>query len=485
MSYRSSNRELNYKFKFIQMQEQEAVKLKQRLSDRLTQIVRERDPYLNSGGHFLVREYIRESLGQWGKVQVHEFKFNGKTHQNLILDLPGANRADLAPILIGAHYDTVPGTPGADDNATGVAVLLEMAQVFATNPLKHPVRLVAFDLEEYGLLGSTAYAKYLKDNKQKLRLMLSLEMLGYCDNKRGSQTYPDLIKPFYSDRANFIALVGNLSALNDMLRLRKQMQKLGTPIEVLPDPSAGKLVPITGFSDHRPFWQQKYRAIMVTDTAMLRNPNYHQASDAIASLDLDFLTNTCHSLIAALRTISRAEKFTERTYKMENQNIESIKTIFQSRLTTLEHLLKSAQTHFNGSESFLQKRIAPDMLPLGTQIAFTCNQPRNFALWCKGKPTDNLDPEVTSLVQAREHIANTKELVSNINIEGIKPDEVTRIDIGEGLYVELTSSTYVNEFLMPNFYFHLVTAYDILRMAGVSIGKRDYMMHLAPFVKKA
>ena len=285
------------------MQEQQAIKLKQRLGNYLQQIVRERDPYLNSGGHFLVREYIRQSLSQWGEIEVHEFKFNGKTHQNLILNLSGKNSADLAPILIGAHYDAVPGTLGADDNATGVAVLLEMAQVFASNPLEYPVRLVAFDLEEYGLLGSTAYAKYLKDNKQKLRLMLSLEMLGYCKENKGSQRYPNLIKPFYSDRANFIALVGNLSALNDMLRLRKQMQNLGTPIEVLPDPSAGRLVPITGFSDHRSFWQQKYRAIMVTDTAMLRNPNYHKASDTIESLDLDFLTNTCCSLISALRTI--------------------------------------------------------------------------------------------------------------------------------------------------------------------------------------
>ena len=279
------------------------IELKQRLYNHLTQIVRARDPYLNTGGHFLVREYIRQFFSKYGEVETHEFKFNGKTHQNLILNLSSAVNADFPPILIGAHYDAVPGTLGADDNATGVAVLLEMAEVFGSNPLNYPVRLVAFDLEEYGLLGSTAYAKYLKDEGQKLRLMLSLEMLGYCNDTPGSQTYPDLIKPFYSDRANFIALVGNLSAMGDMLRLRKQMKQHGTPIEVLPDPSAGKLVPITGFSDHRPFWQQKYRAIMVTDTAMLRNPNYHKATDTIESLNLDFLTNTCRSLIAALRTI--------------------------------------------------------------------------------------------------------------------------------------------------------------------------------------
>lgn len=286
------------------MKSQLTIELKQRLYNHLTQIVRERDPYLNSGGHFLVREYIRESLSQWGEVKTHEFEFNSKTHQNLILNLKSASDSDLPPILIGAHYDAVPGTPGADDNATGIAVLLELAAVFATNPVKYPVQLVAFDLEEYGLLGSTAYAAELKQNKQKLRLMLSLEMLGYCNDAPGSQTYPDLIKPLYSDCGNFIALVGNLAAIPDLFRLSRQMKQHGTPTEVLPDPSSGKLVPITGFSDHRPFWSQKYRAIMVTDTAMLRNPHYHQASDTIATLDLDFLTHTCQSLIAALRSLS-------------------------------------------------------------------------------------------------------------------------------------------------------------------------------------
>ena len=167
---------------------------------------------------------------------------------------------------------------------------------------------------------------------------------------------------------------------------------------------------------------------------------------------------------------------------MPSQSIGSIQILFQSRLTTLEHLLKSAQTHFNGSESFLQKRIVADMLPFGTQIAFTCNQPRNFALWCNGKPANNLDPEVTSLSQAYEYIANTKELLSDINIEDEKLTEVTCIDLGSDLYLELSGSAYVNDFLIPNFYFHLVTAYDILRMVGVPIGKRDYMMHLVPLL---
>ncbi len=169
---------------------------------------------------------------------------------------------------------------------------------------------------------------------------------------------------------------------------------------------------------------------------------------------------------------------------MPSPMIDSVKVIFQNRLTTLEHLLKSAQTHFSGSESFLQERIAADMLPFGTQIAFTCDQPHNFALWCDGQPMNHLDPEVSSLAHAYEHIANTKELLAGINAKDEKLNEVTRIDLGEGLYFEVSGSAYVNDFLIPNFYFHMVTAYDILRMAGVPIGKRDYMMHLVPLLKQ-
>lgn len=169
---------------------------------------------------------------------------------------------------------------------------------------------------------------------------------------------------------------------------------------------------------------------------------------------------------------------------MHNQSIDLIRTVFQSRLATLDRLLKLAQTHFGDEESFLQQRIATDMFPFGTQVAFTCNQPRNFALWCDGKPANNLDPDVTSLAQAYEHIANTNELLLEISVGDEKLAEIARINLGESLYVELSGSAYVNEFLIPNFYFHMVTAYDILRMAGVPIGKRDYMMHLVPLVRK-
>ena len=124
--------------------------LKDSLLNHLNEIVRDRDPYIASAGYFYVQQYIKQQLEQWGEVLTHEFQVRGQTHQNLILNLPASNKnGNLPPILIGAHYDAVPGSPAADDNATGVAVLLELARAFAAQPLKYPVRLVAFDMEEY------------------------------------------------------------------------------------------------------------------------------------------------------------------------------------------------------------------------------------------------------------------------------------------------------------------------------------------------
>ncbi|MEO0837023.1 MAG: M28 family peptidase, partial [Cyanobacteria bacterium J06642_3] len=227
----------------------------------------------------------------------------GNKHYNLILHLPGSSKKNLAPILIGAHYDGVPGTPGADDNATGVAALLELAEEFANRPLKYPVRLVAFDLEEYGLLGSFAYAKELKQEQQPLRLMISLEMLGYKDSSPNSQRYPaDFLNYFYPNHGDFIALVGNLISIPDLIGFKKAI-KPHLPCQWLPVPNNGKWIQGTGFSDHSPFWLEGYKAMMVTDTAFFRNPNYHKATDTIATLDPDFFTNTYQGLLAALRTI--------------------------------------------------------------------------------------------------------------------------------------------------------------------------------------
>jgi Zn-dependent M28 family amino/carboxypeptidase len=303
---------------FAQSQECTNLELKERLHEHLRQIVRDRDPYLASGGHFYVQQYIRQQLAEWGTVESFQFQVRGKTHQNLILNLPplaplalngrgvGGEGGLMPPILIGAHYDAVVGTPGADDNATGVAVLLEFARLFALNPAKYPLRLVAFDLEEYGLItasGSSEYAAKLRQEKQQLRLMISLEMLGYCDSSPNSQRYPAPLNYFYPNQGNFLALVGNLRAIPDMIKLRRNIQKVGVLSEWLPVPNQGKILPLTRQSDHAHFWDQGYNAMMVTDTAMLRNPHYHKPSDTIETLDLDFLTGVCSGLELAIRCL--------------------------------------------------------------------------------------------------------------------------------------------------------------------------------------
>jgi uncharacterized protein len=169
---------------------------------------------------------------------------------------------------------------------------------------------------------------------------------------------------------------------------------------------------------------------------------------------------------------------------MQNQKITVIQNIFNSRLDTLIHLLELAESHFvDDVESLLQRRIAPDMFPFSTQIVFVCNQPRNFALWCLGQPANNLNSDAASLVELRGHISSTKELLASINVADSKLSELNRLDLGQGLYAELSGLSYVDDFLMPNFYFHITTAYNILRMAGVPIGKRDFMMHLVPSLK--
>ena len=285
--------------------------LKERLHSHLIQIVRDRNPYLASAGHFYVQQYIREQFAQWGIVEIDDFAVRGRIHHNLILDLPPLSRPlakagkqekkQEKPIVIGAHYDTVPGTPGADDNGTGVAVLLELAAEFASRPLKYPVQLVAFDMEEYGYFGSSHHAAKYKQQQQSIRLMISLEMLGYCNHNPNSQSYPAGLKYFYPNCGNFIALIGNLRTVRDMINLSRKIRKSGQLCEWLPVPNRGLVVPDTRRSDHVPFWDNDYPAIMVTDTANMRNPHYHGKSDKIETLDLDFLAGVCGGLMEAIR----------------------------------------------------------------------------------------------------------------------------------------------------------------------------------------
>jgi len=257
----------------------------QRLLADLEQLVRPRHARWDSLGLLAVRSFIRDRLEALGSVEAHGFGEGADAGVNLILRLPGVNNA-LAPVLVAAHYDGPLGSPGADDNATGVAALLELAHRWAIKPAPRPLWLVAFDKEEWGMVGSRALAQKLRQEGQKLHLMLSLEMLGYTAE---TQNYPlPAMQAVYGSRGDFIALVANTGASHLLPKLSRGMGA-HVSTKVLPVPLRGHLLPDVRLSDHSPFWDAGYNALMVTDTSFMRNPHYHQPSDTIDTLDLPFL----------------------------------------------------------------------------------------------------------------------------------------------------------------------------------------------------
>lgn len=273
----------------------------QTLTAHLQSLGGPRDPFLASGAHQLTQHYIRSQLGLWGTVSAQSFESRGQEYYNWQMSIPG-QQPHLAPFLVGAHYDTVPGSPGADDNASGVAVMLALAKLLSQQRPKRSIHFVAFDLEEYGLVGSTICAQSWRQAHKPLHLMLSLEMLGYFSSAPGSQQYPlDVLSRFYPDAGNFIALIGNEKTLAKMMALKRQLKQAGAPCQWLPVVNGGKQIPPTRYSDHAPFWDMGYAAMMVTDTAHLRNPYYHTASDTIETLNLERMASITLGLAAYLQ----------------------------------------------------------------------------------------------------------------------------------------------------------------------------------------
>jgi len=163
--------------------------------------------------------------------------------------------------------------------------------------------------------------------------------------------------------------------------------------------------------------------------------------------------------------------------------------IFTSRLATLARLLETAGEQWRdagGLDMLLQARLAEDMFPLPYQIVFTCDQPNQFAAWCLGESFVRTDPATLGWSQLTAHIAATAAYVERATgtADDAALDRDRRVDLIDGMYLELSGADYVDEWLMPNFYFHLVTAYDLLRMKGIRIGKADYMAHLVDRIQR-
>jgi Zn-dependent M28 family amino/carboxypeptidase len=257
------------------------------LADRLRQHVQvlaaaERNTDLDTPARYIEREF-------GARFQRQEYPSGGRTVRNI--------EVGSGAIVVGAHYDTVPGSPGADDNASGIAVLIELAR------LGLPLRCVAFANEELPYshgeeMGSFVFARRARERRERIAAMFSLEMLGYYSDEPGSQSYPPVIGWFYPDRGNFIAFVGDLGAWRLVRRAHGLFRKHSDfPSESLAAPS---FVPGITRSDHWSFRRHGYPAIMVTDTAFNRYAHYHLASDTPEKLDYERMARVTLGLAGML-----------------------------------------------------------------------------------------------------------------------------------------------------------------------------------------
>lgn len=236
----------------------------------------------------LTAVYIRKIFQQsGGEVYEHSYEVEGIPYKNVIAEYgPDSPSA----IVIGAHYDAVVGTPGADDNASGVAGVLELARLFSTVSFSSKVILAAYTLEEppffaSNLMGSAVHARALIDENVDVKLMICFEMIGYFSDTPGSQHFPiPFLKLYYPSAGNFITVVDHLFS-TQAGRMKRWMQKsIDLPIYSI---NAPKWFPGIDWSDHKNFWDQGYPAIMITDTAFYRNEAYHSASDTSDRLDYE------------------------------------------------------------------------------------------------------------------------------------------------------------------------------------------------------
>ncbi len=246
-----------------------------------------------------------------------DFAIAGVKYKNVIVELKGTAKPEEI-IIFGAHYDTVVGSPGADDNASAVAGLLELARLCKDKQLKRTLRFVAFCTEEppffrSRFMGSRVHAEGCKKRKEKIIAMFSLEMLGCRNEAKGSQSYPAPgMSFFYPDQGDFIAVVGNISSRGLLNRTAQAMRQNKEPFGAEPLRGEGLKVEtlaapgwLTGvdFSDHYSFWQEGFTAAMITDTAFYRYPHYHTAEDTPEKLDYDFMADVVNGVLHAIEEL--------------------------------------------------------------------------------------------------------------------------------------------------------------------------------------
>lgn len=287
-----------------------------RLSDHLTMLthtigersVRRRDNLEKTA------MYIQDQFKDFGlEVQQQQYRYKDIQVSNVVA-LFQQSESHAVHYVLGAHYDSVAGTVGADDNASAVAVLLETARIMQADAaggggdLK--ITFVAFALEEppvYGTrnMGSRVYANRAKKESVSIDGMICLEMVGYTCSEPGCQHYPFPLQFLgYPKEGTFIGIVGNVNSLWLTRRLRKSFQhNPNLPVVSLTVPLNGWIMPAVRLSDHASFWSQGYRAVMLTDSAFFRNPHYHLSSDTMQTLDFSYMAELVQSLVGFFRSM--------------------------------------------------------------------------------------------------------------------------------------------------------------------------------------
>ncbi|ABA21582.1 Peptidases M20 and M28 [Trichormus variabilis ATCC 29413] len=249
------------------------------------------------------RTYIINELRKSGWTPKLE-KFSGGV--NVFAERPGTDNTGDA-ILVAAHYDTVVGSPGADDNASGVAVILEIARLFASHPTPRTLQLAFFDLEEAGLVGSKAFVTNTQ-RLEKLRGVIVMDMVGYACYTAGCQQYPPglpVTPP--SDKGDFLVAVGDIENLSLLKAFNHADTKNLPSVLTIPIPLKGLLTPDTLRSDHAPFWYQGIGAVLVTDTANLRTPHYHQPTDTPSNIEQAFFVGAAQIVVNAVNTLVNSQ----------------------------------------------------------------------------------------------------------------------------------------------------------------------------------
>lgn len=258
------------------------------------------------------RDYIADRLRLYGlNPALQNFTVGSMTFSNVMVTFKGCLYPEEI-IVIGAHYDTVLGTPGADDNASAVAMLLETARIQAGSKPERTLNLVFFVLEEppvFGTenMGSRVFAQQARKNNMDIRAMISLEMVGYFSNTIGKQAFPlPFMSLFYSTTPDFIAVVGNLQSKNLVKQVREGLKTgCSIPVETLVAPS---VVPGVSLSDHGSFWKEGFPAVMITDSAFYRNPNYHLPADTQDTLDYPAMAELLKGIVHTASLLAGIDK---------------------------------------------------------------------------------------------------------------------------------------------------------------------------------